>query len=285
MRYQWRLVPFVTAALLVAAYGLAACLLWANQRTYIFFPIREVNRTPADVGLNFEEVRFNAGTSPDVSKLHGWWVPSLVNDAPALLYLHGNDGNIGSNLDHVAALYRIGFSVLVFDYRGYGKSEGAFPSELQLYDDAVAAWDYLLNQRRVEPSSAFIFGHSLGGAVAIELALRRPAAAGVIVESSFTSLAEMAKIRYWMFPVDWIVNQRFDSLTKVPMLQVPVLFIHGTGDKEVPFEMSERLFAATRGAKSLTLIRGGGHEDNAEVDEPTYTRAIVEFARAHKERL
>jgi pimeloyl-ACP methyl ester carboxylesterase len=151
-----------------------------------------------------------------------------------------------------------------------------------VYDDATAAWDYLLQQRHIDPGRAFIYGHSLGGAIAIELALRRPETAGLIVESAFTSMPDMAKIDYWMFPVEWLLNQRFDALAKVPMLRVPVLFIHGTGDSEVPYAMSERLFSAARGSRSLTLIPGAGHEDSAMLGGVLYTRAVVEFVEQNK---
>ena len=283
MRRYWVLGFLVLLALTIAAYGGASWYLWAQQRELIFAPTRDVTRTPADVYLQYEDIWFRAGER-DPATLYGWWLQSADAAAPTVLYLHGNDLNIGGNVDHVAALHRIGFSVLVVDYRGYGKSEGAFPSESQVYDDAEAAWDFLIQQRHVDPGRAYIYGHSLGGAVAIELALRRPEAAGLIVESAFTSMPDMAKIGYWMFPVDWLLNQRFDALAKVPMLRVPVLFIHGTADSEVPHTMSERLFSAARGSKSLTLIPGGGHEDNASVGEALYTRAVVEFVEGHQRR-
>jgi len=281
MRRAW--VPGLLSllALSIAAYGAANWYLWSNQRQLVFAPAREVTRTPADVNLQYEDVRF-AVDGRDSPTLHGWWLQSADADALTVLYLHGNDRNIGSNVDHVAALHRIGFSVLAVDYRGYGKSEGAFPSESQVYDDAEAAWDYLIRQRNVDPRRALIYGHSLGGAVAVELALRRPDAAGLIVESAFTSMSDMAKIGYWMFPVDWLLNQRFDALARVPMLQVPALFIHGTADREVPYAMSVRLFSATRGSKSLTLIPDAGHEDNASVGGSLYTRAVVDFATGHE---
>jgi fermentation-respiration switch protein FrsA (DUF1100 family) len=146
-----------------------------------------------------------------------------------------------------------------------------------LYEDAQTAWNYLVRERHVDPGQTFIYGHSLGGAVAIELALRRPEVAGLIVECTFTSIPELAKTLYWMFPVDWLLHQRFDALAKVPMLRVPVLFIHGTADREIPHAMSERLYHATRESKWLTLIPGGGHEDSAAVGEAMYTRAVLDF--------
>ncbi len=276
-RYAARIV----SALLVVIAGayVAACwYLWANQRELIFLPSRDVHQSPADVGLKYEEVRIPVPGSQPTS-LRGWWLQSGDTAAPTFVYLHGNDLNIGGNVEHVARLNRLGFAVLAVDYRGYGKSDGAFPSEMQVYEDAEAAWIYLVEDRRVDPAQAFIYGHSLGGAVAIELALRHPEAAGLIVESTFTSMPEVAKIVYWIFPADWLLNERFDALAKVPMLKVPVLFIHGTADTEVPYTMSERLFNAATGPKWLTLVPDGGHEDSASVGETLYTRAVLGFVQ------
>ena len=267
--------------LMIAAAYVGACwYLLADQRELIFFPSRDVLRSPADVDLKYEEVWVPVpGNQP--ASLHGWWLQSGDPAAPTFLYLHGNDANIGGNVEHVAGLNRLGFAVLAVDYRGYGKSGGAFPSEAQVYEDAEAAWNYLVqDRRRVDRSQAFIYGHSLGGAVAIELALRHPEAAGLIVESAFTSISEMAKTAYWMFPVDWLLNQRFDALSKVPMLSVPVLFIHGTSDREVPYTMSERLFIAATGRKGLTLVPGGGHEDSARVGGTLYAHAVLDFVQS-----
>src|SRR5438552_14683905 len=197
------LVSFLV--LLIAGYGGASWYLWANQRELIFSPSREVQRTPADLHLKYEDVRLPVGrNNPTI--LHGWWLQSDDAAAPALLYLHGNDLNIGGNVEHVARLHRMGFSVLIVDYRGYGKSGGGFPSEAQVYEDAETAWNYLLQERHVDPRQAFIYGHSLVGAVAIDLALRHAEAAGLIVESTFTSVREMARITYWMFPADWLLD-------------------------------------------------------------------------------
>jgi len=266
-------------ALLVLGYGGACWYLWATQRELIFFPSPEIHRSPADLELAYEDVWIPVRPSPS-ALLHGWWLPSNDPDAPAILYLHGNDVNLGSNIEHIARLNRLGFAVLAVDYRGFGKSGQSFPSEAQVYEDAEAAWMYLVRERRVDSKRAFIYGHSLGGAVAIELGLRHPEAAGVISESTFTSMPDMAKIAYSMFPTDWLLNQRFDSLAKVPRLKVPVLFIHGTADAEVPYTMSERLFRAAGDPKWLALVPGGGHEDSAQTNAPLYERAVLGFAKA-----
>lgn len=264
--------------LLIIGYGGATWYLWAKQRKLIFLPSRDVHQSPADFGLKYEEVWVPIGGS-HASSLHGWWLPSENTAAPAMLYLHGNDFNLGTNAERIARLNRMGFAVLAVDYRGYGKSGGKFPSELKVYEDAEAAWNYLVRERHVDPMHTFIYGHSLGGAIAIELALRHPEACGLVVEGTFTSIPELAKVLFWMFPVDWLLHQRFDALAKVPMLQVPTLFIHGTADSEIPHAMSERLFHAARAPKWLTLVPGGGHEDSAMVGEAIYTRAVLDFTQ------
>jgi pimeloyl-ACP methyl ester carboxylesterase len=264
-------------ALLVIGYGAACAYLWTNQRELIFYPSREVARTPTDVGLQYDDVWVPVGAGLGAS-LHGWWLQSSDVGAPVFLYLHGNDLNLSGNVERIARLHRMGFTVLAVDYRGYGKSGGPFPSESQVYEDAEAAWTHLVKKRHVDPNRLFIYGHSLGGVVAVELAARHPETAGLVVESAFTSMPDIAKTVYSMFPVDLLLDQRFDALAKVPTLQPPILFIHGMADDEVPYAMSEALFAAAKGrSKRLTLIPGGGHEDSAIVGEALYTRAVLDF--------
>jgi len=261
--------------LLLASYGGASWYLWSKQRELIFFPARDVQKTPANVNLKYEEVWLATNES---AVLNGWWLESDDPAAPTILYLHGNDSNIGGNLDHVARLRRMGFSVLVVDYRGYGKSSGGFPSESQMYEDAEMAWRYL-RERHAAPGGVLVYGHSLGGAVAIDLAVHHPEAAGLIVESTFTSMREMAESTYWMFPLRLLLHEHFDALAKVPLLRLPTLFIHGSADAEVPYTMSERLFKAAGSAKWLTIIHGGGHENSPSVDEDLYRRALLDFAQ------
>jgi pimeloyl-ACP methyl ester carboxylesterase len=272
------LISLSLAVLLITAYSGASWYLWAKQRQLIFFPSRDVQRTPGALQLQYKEVWLPVAGSESIS-MNGWWLRSADAVAPALLYLHGNDLNIAGNIEHIARLRRMGFSVLIVDYRGYGKSGGRFPSEDQMYEDAATAWNYLVRDLHADPGQVFIYGHSLGGAIAIELGLHHPEAAGLILESTFTSMPDMARLKYWMFPTDWLLNQRFDALAKIPSLRLPVLFIHGTADPEVPYTMSERLFAAAREPKRLTLIPGGGHEDSADIGAALYTRDVLEFAR------
>lgn len=222
-----------------------------------------------------------SSASGKVERMHGWWMPEKGANGKVLLYLHGNGINIGANIAHANRFYQLGFSVLLIDYRGYGRSEGGFPTEARVYEDAAAAWDYLVKQRQIKPSQIFLYGHSLGGAIAIDLAVQHPEAAGLIVEGSFTSIREIVQHqgRFWMFPADLILNQRFDSISKVRSLEMPVLFIHGTADGMVPATMSQQLYAAAPEPKQLVLIPEAGHNDVAEVAGSQYLQAVQKFVQ------
>jgi pimeloyl-ACP methyl ester carboxylesterase len=166
------------------------------------------------------------------------------------------------------------------DYRGYGRSSSnRFPSEARVYEDAEAAWQYLVHEKKIAPEDIIIYGHSLGGAVAIELASHHPQAAGLITESAFSSIEDMSAEDhiYSFFPIHLLLTQKFASLAKIPGIKMPVLFIHGTRDPIAPFYMSERLLQAAAGPKQLVLIEGAGHEDCALVGGEKYRNAVVSF--------
>ncbi|WP_293132660.1 alpha/beta fold hydrolase [Microcoleus sp. bin38.metabat.b11b12b14.051] len=202
-----------------------------------------------------------------------------------VLYLHGNGSNVGANVEHANRFHRLGLSVFLIDYRGYGKSQGDFPSESRVYEDAQQAWDYLVKQRGINPHQIYIYGHSLGGAVAIDLAVRHPEAAGLIVEGSFTSVRAMVdfqKPMFALFPIDLLLRQRFDSLSKVDRLKIPVLFIHGTADSVVPAQMSQKLFDAAPEPKQLYMVPEGGHNNAAQIGGAEYLHRVKEFLDGSK---
>ena len=182
-------------------------------------------------------------------------------------------------LARVSAFQQLGFSVLVFDYRGYGLSEGDFPHELQVYEDGQAAWQYLRDVRQIPPEQIFIYGESLGGAIALDLAINHPEAGGLIMQSSFTSMAEAIshKTLLQIFPINLLLSQRFDSLSKIQSLKVPVLFLHGKSDSVVPAEMSQRLYDAAAGPKQLFMISGADHVRIYQPGEQSYLKAIQKF--------
>jgi pimeloyl-ACP methyl ester carboxylesterase len=268
------------ASLIALLYTLGCAYLWSQQARFIFMPQRQITSTPADTGLSYEDVFIPvAGDSGGVERVHAWWIPSAAAGKSTLLYLHGSALNIGANVEHAKRFHGLGFAVLLLSYRGYGRSDGDFPSETKVYQDAEAAWQYLVTKREIAPDDIVIYGHSLGGAVAIDLAVRHPAASGLIVEATFTSIYDMAARdgTYRVFPLDLILTQRFDSLSKVDRLHVPVLYLHGTKDSVAPSDMSRRLYERTRAPKRLQLILGGGHNNSARVGGPVYLQAVKDF--------
>lgn len=264
----------------IATY-LAACLyLFSQQNRFIFFPSAVIETTPEFFNLRYQEIWLPVSTnSGKVEKMHGWWIPATQPNSKVVLFLHGNGINIGANVAHTNRFHQMGFSVLLMDYRGYGRSEGSFPSEVGVYQDAATAWNYLVKERQVKPHQIVIYGHSLGGAIAIELALQQSDAAGLIVESSFTSIREIVDEQgiYRIFPVDLILHQRFDSMRKVRLLQTPVLFIHGTADLQVSSVMSQQLYAAAPEPKQLFLVPGAGHNNVAQVADSEYFQVVQKF--------
>ncbi len=280
----WKLLIGAAAGFL-AIYALTSAYLWAQQAHFIFRPERIISKTPAEYQLPFEDVyvTVNDGNGNN-ERIHAWWIPADNPSDRYLLYLHGSALNIGANITHARRFHQLGFSVFLISYRGYGKSDGIFPTEAQVYADAQAAWTHLVKQKGIDPKAIFIYGHSLGGAVAIQLALNNPAAGGLIVEAAFTSIADMARRipRYRIFPLELIVHERFESIEKVGRLQVPALYIHGTDDKLVPPEMSRELYKRTASSKQLKLIPGGGHNNSAIVGGDEYLQAVknfIDFAR------
>lgn len=278
---NWTRRLSIGAVAIVVVYAAACTYMWATQLDHVFEPELLLQTTPDRLGMKFEELRIPVGSGVDRGELQAWWIPAGQPNAPTLLYLHGNYRNIGNNLEHTLRLHNLGFNVLLSDYRGYGKSSGGRPNEAKVYQDAEAAWQYLLKVRGVKPQQAFIYGHSLGGAIAIDLAMHHPEVAGLIIESSFTSMVEMGKLAYPFLPVDWLLDQRFDALKKISRLKIPVLLIHGTWDKRVPVQMAQQLYAAAPQPKTLTLIEGGEHNNSGAVGWTEYRDAVTAFVKQY----
>ncbi|GAB4304831.1 MAG: alpha/beta hydrolase [Oscillatoriaceae cyanobacterium] len=277
------LLAAAASGVLLSVYIAACIILRVAQNRFIFFPTQEITATPAEVQLDYKEIWLPVANSSQNTEegIHGWWLPAAKqHQGRVLLYLHGNSENISGNIYHANRFHKLGFSVFLIDYRGYGKSVGSFPTEQSVYQDTETAWNYLVQDRGIPPEQIVIYGHSLGGAIAIELANRHPGAAGLIVEGSFTSIRDMTDYRYpWfvIFPIDQLLTDRFDSLSKVPHLQMPVLFIHGTADETVPYAMSQTLFAAAPQPKQLFTVPGAGHENLAKLSGETYLQTIRDF--------
>jgi len=209
----------------------------------------------------------------DGQKLHGWWLANARSDAPVLLYLHGARWNLTGSVTRIERWQRLGFSVLAVDYRGFGESANVAPTEALAYEDAEAAWSYLGSLAPGKPR--YIVGHSLGGAIAVELARRHPEAAGLVLEATFTSVPDMISRSPWGFlPVSLILTQKFDALSKIGEVKVPVMVAHGTRDTVVPFEMGEELYNAVRSPKRFVRVEGAGHHSLNVAGFDQYREAI-----------
>ena len=229
----------------------------------VFFPDPVVPAPPPGVTERWID-------AADGVRLHAWYVPAPAG-APTLVWSHGNGGNIGGRGDVLLALADAGVGVLAYDYRGYGKSAG-HPSEAGVYVDAEAAYD-ALRADGIPPSRLVAFGESLGSAVSLHLALRRPCA-GVVLVSPFTTMRDVAWHHYG--PLGVLAGKRFDSVSRVPQLTVPLLVVHGDRDEIVPFALGERLFAAAREPKRFLPVAGAGHND---IYRRAVVRAVAAFAR------
>ena len=264
------------AVILAGVYLLIGLALWSQQKKFIFFPTPQIEATPNAFGAQFEDVHIPVTDGKESGTLDAWWLAGPNPTGKVILYLHGNAVNIGANAEQAARLNRFGYSVLLPDYRGYGKSTGGSPSEHSVYVDAEAAWDYLKNTRRVPPKAVIIYGHSLGGAIAIELAAHHADAGGLMTESTFTSVYDVANRErlFHAFPLRLVITQRFDSIEKIPNIKIPYLAIHGTGDRLIPYQMSQQLYAAARQPKRILLVPRADHDDCALVDPTDYEAAV-----------
>jgi len=237
------------------------------QRGLAYAPSREIMATPQLESLVFTDQWVESPATDGVAAglLHGWWIPHSSSDAPAVLYLHGNSGNISSNrnISVIHGLHRAGFAVLAIDYRGYGRSTMALPNESALYADAQAAWERMLILAPYA-KKRLIYGHSLGGAVAIDLALTATNLDALVVEGTYTSFTEVVQTtRYGWLPLSLILTQKYASDEKIKNIRVPKLFIHGSLDEIIPVEMGKRLYAISLEPKSLLIVPDGRHRDTA----------------------
>lgn len=252
------LVPVSTLLRFVLVLGvgyLALCLVvYLTQAKLVYFPGPPPRATPADFALEFRELELR---TTDGARLHGWFLPASEARG-AVLVSHGNAGSIELRIELARAFVELGWSVLLYDYRGYGKSTGR-PDEQGTYRDGEAAYEHLAKVEGLASERIVLHGESLGAGIAFELARRHPCAA-VIAESAFTSLPDVGTSAYPFLPVRLLARFRYDNLAKVAELGVPLLLIHSPADEIVPFEHGRRLFAAAREPKRL-LLTEGGHND------------------------
>ena len=246
------------------------------ENFFIFYPDRVLEFQPEDWHLDFEDVTFEA---EDKTRLHGWFFPQKEN-APVILFCHGNAGNICHRLENVKLLVDQGLQVFIFDYRGYGKSTGR-PSERGIYRDGVAAYDFLISRKNKPADKIILFGRSLGAAVAIETALKREVRS-IITESAFTSTRDMAKTMLLFMPFSFFLPSHYNNLEKITRIEVPKLIIHGEEDEIVPFSMGQKLYEKARPKKHFYPIKNAGHNDTYVVGGKKYFDTLTAFIRDSK---
>jgi uncharacterized protein len=279
---QRYLLPVVRV--LVLAYIGLAIALYLGQSNLVYMPSQELIDTPATIGLKFDDVQLS---TKDNVNLDSWFVPAKDNDQigkGVILFCHGNGGNIGNRVSYLPIFKDLGLATFLFDYRGYGKSEGK-PSEEGTYNDVEAAWQYLTQEKQIPPQKIIIYGESLGGAIASYLAQKisqqdgKNSAGGLILASTFTSISDRAAELYPFMPIRFLSRFSYNSIDRLPIIKIPILVIHSIDDEIIPFHHGDRNFQAANQPKKLVKLRGdhnGGFLDSLE----TYRNGLNEFIQS-----
>lgn len=263
--------PLIVMAGLI--YSVLCLYLFLMQSKILFYPNlpgRKLTTSPADIGLEYESVSI---VTKDKVQIHGWFVHS-GRKRGTILFMHGNAGNISHRLDSLQIFNHLGFSTFIIDYRGYGQSEGKITEE-GTYLDAEAAWQYLTETRGIDPREIIVFGRSLGGAIASNLASKKQPG-GLILESVFTSVPDMAAKLYPVFPVRLLCRYTYDTNAAIQSVSSPVLIVHSPDDEIIPFENGLELFSSAKEPKTFLKIRGG-HNDGFIASGPLYYEGLDSF--------
>lgn len=277
-----RKIARFTRQILIAA--IAAIVFWMLllmlfEERFIFFPSSYPDGYYEEArSLPFlEDCWF---MTEDGVKLHGWF--ARRDSAIATLVIsHGNAGNLSHRLPIIKTFRDLGFNVFMYDYRGYGRSEGS-PTEEGVYRDGRAAFDYVIRRSDVDSTNVILFGTSLGGAVAVDVALDRPAA-GMILESTFSSARDVARVAYPFLPAQFLLRSKFDSAEKIRSIRIPLLFLHGDQDSIIPISLGRKLFEAANEPKTFHVVSGADHNDIFWVGGRAYLEQIRNFAlRVHR---
>ncbi len=260
--------------LVAAGYGVLVVLVYFMQGRMVYLaevPGRTLTMIPADIGLTYQDVSIE---TTDGVTLHGWFIAG--QSSQVLLFFHGNAGNISHRLDSIRQFHSLGLSILIIDYRGYGQSAGR-TTEMGMYRDADAAWRYLIESRGIVANDIVIFGRSLGGSVASRLASENQPLA-LIVESSFTSIPDIAQDLYPWLPARWLSRLNHATREYVRDVRCPILVIHSRDDEIIPFRHGETIFASANEPRTLLTLRGG-HNDAFLIDESAYVEGLRTFLK------
>jgi fermentation-respiration switch protein FrsA (DUF1100 family) len=270
MSNLWSLLLILGVTYLVLVF-----FVYFTQSSMLYFPelpSRKISATPDHYGLAYEELQL---VTEDGVKLHGWFLPA-ENPRATLLFFHGNAGNISHRMESLEIFHELGLETLIIEYRGYGQSEGR-PSEKGTYLDAEAAWRYLTEKREVPPHKILLFGRSLGAAIASHLARDRQPM-GLVLESAFVSVPDLAATLYPLLPVRLLSRFRYDNRNNLQAVTSPVLIVHSRDDEIIPYRHGRRLFAAAGEPKYFLQLRGG-HNDGFMVTGDDYLDGLDDFIR------
>jgi alpha-beta hydrolase superfamily lysophospholipase len=279
-RPRWRRRSAGAALALAAVLALASgcATLDEKQRAWIFQP---TDRTwagglAAAEGMADVWIPFRSALTGEPVRLHALWLPQARPGAPVLLYLHGARWDVRGSAHRMRRMHELGFSVLGVDYRGFGQSSPGLPSEDLAHEDAQAAWQWLAAQQ--PDARRYLFGHSLGGAIAVRLAAESSDLAGLMVEGSFPSIAEVVRRFKWgWLPLSPLITQRFDAGARIGAVRAPVLVVHGSEDSLIPPELGQALFARAPEPKRFVLVEGGSHHSTHSLGQPAYRAALGEL--------
>ena len=284
MMKRWTLLASVFSLCALLAAGCST--LDEQQRQWIFQPSDRSWGNTASMAQGMEDVwiDFQSSLTGEPARLHGLWLGGKpeTTDTPVLLYLHGARYNVAGSAPRIQRMHELGFSVLAIDYRGFGKSSKGLPSEESAREDARAAWTWLA--ARHPKQHRYIFGHSLGGAIGIDLAAHVNDESGVIVESTFTSIADVvSRFKWGWLPFGPFITQRFEAINTVKNISAPLLVVHGTADSLINPTLGRKLYDAATVPKLFVLVEGGSHHDTNSVGESQYRAALAQLFRMKPE--
>ena len=264
-----KMITSIILLLLVAYLGLVITL-YFMQANFTFRPTKNMPYNPGNIGLEYEKVQLN---TPDGVILSAWYVPAK-NATAAILLCHANGGNMSYYMDTIDIFNKLGLNCFIFNYRGYGDSKGKTTEE-GIYIDVQSAYDWLRTEKKTPAEDIIIFGRSLGGSVAAHLAANARVG-GLIIESGFTSYADIAQKFYPYVPVRPFAKFRFDTMEYIKKVKCPILFIHSRSDEIIPFEFSLRLYSAAKGPKEFVEIFGG-HNDGFLNSGQIYKEGLTDW--------
>ncbi len=265
----------------VGVYIIFAGYLLIFQSRYVYYPklvLPVLAADPSHIGLSFESISFE---TCDGLRLSGWFIPK-EGARGVLLFCHGNAGNIGHRLESIQLFNRLGLEIFIFDYRGYGASEGK-PTEQGTYWDAEAVWRHIVKERQVGPDKVIVFGRSLGGGIAAWLAARHSPGA-LILESTFTSLSDIAAARYWFMPVKLLMRLKYDTADHLRRVNCPILIVHSRDDEAISFSHGQRLYEIAPEPKRFLEI-AGTHNEGPTTSGVLYEEGLNKFIHQYVDPL